>query len=115
MQQTLKQRFIAGCRALCAHLPPDAPLDALIADPALRRALGRALARHNAAAGGSSRRIARVLMVAEPPSIDRGEITDKGYINQRAVLRNRAALVEALHAEPPPSDIVLPVESVEEV
>ena len=36
-------------------------------------------------------------MLAEPPSIDKGEVTDKGSINQRAVLKHRAALVEALH------------------
>jgi feruloyl-CoA synthase len=40
-------------------------------------------------------------VLAEPPSIDRGEITDKGSINQRAVLAHRAALVEALYAEAP--------------
>ncbi|HRD85877.1 MAG TPA: feruloyl-CoA synthase, partial [Rubrivivax sp.] len=51
------------------------------------------------AAGGESKRIARVLLTAEPPSIDGGEITDKGYINQRAVLARRAAQVEALYAD----------------
>ena len=39
--------------------------------------------------------------MAEPPSIDKGEVTDKGSINQRAVLKHRAALVEALHAGTP--------------
>jgi feruloyl-CoA synthase len=42
----------------------------------------------------------------EPPSIDANEITDKGYINQRAVLERRAALVERLHASPPPPDVL---------
>ena len=42
----------------------------------------------------------RALVLEEPPSIDAGEITDKGYINQRAVLERRAALVERLHAQP---------------
>ena len=49
-------------------------------------------------AGGSSTHPVRLLVAAAPPSIDAGEITDKGYINQRAVLENRAALVEQLHA-----------------
>ena len=40
-------------------------------------------------------------LMAEPPSIDKGEVTDKGSINQRAVLKHRAALVEALHAGTP--------------
>jgi feruloyl-CoA synthase len=49
-------------------------------------------------ATGSANRIARAHFMAEPPSIDKGEVTDKGSINQRAVLKHRAALVEALHA-----------------
>jgi feruloyl-CoA synthase len=51
-----------------------------------------------AAEGGSSTHPTRALVLAEPPSIDAGEITDKGYINQRAVLERRATLVEELHA-----------------
>lgn len=45
----------------------------------------------------ASHTIRRLLLLTEPPSIDAGEITDKGYINQRAVLKRRAALVNALH------------------
>jgi feruloyl-CoA synthase len=48
----------------------------------------------------SSTRLARVLVLSEPPSIDANEITDKGYLNQRAVLERRAALVEKLYASP---------------
>jgi feruloyl-CoA synthase len=44
--------------------------------------------------------------MAEPPSIDANEITDKGYINQRAVLARRAALVEVLHADRPEADVI---------
>ena len=101
---------LAGCRSLCPHVPPDAPLERLIGEGAVREALGRGLARHNAQAGGGSRRVARALLAAEPPSIDRGEITDKGYINQRAVLRNRAELVARLHASPASAEIVVPSE-----
>ena len=46
---------------------------------------------------GSATRVARALVLVDPPSIDKGEITDKGSINQRAVLANRAALVDALY------------------
>jgi feruloyl-CoA synthase len=42
-----------------------------------------------------------------PPSIDGNEITDKGYINQRAVLEGRAALVQRLYAERPQSDVLV--------
>jgi feruloyl-CoA synthase len=56
--------------------------------------------------GGSSTHPKRVLVLAEPPSIDAGEITDKGYINQRAVLERRAALVEKLYASPAPAEVI---------
>jgi feruloyl-CoA synthase len=51
--------------------------------------------------GGSSTHPTRLLVMSEPPQIDAGEITDKGYINQRAVLERRAALVEKLYAGGP--------------
>ena len=46
---------------------------------------------------GSANRVARMVLLSEPPSIDSGEVTDKGSINQRAVLKHRAALVQAVH------------------
>ena len=61
------------------------------------RALAEGLARCNAGRG-SAARIARARVLREPPSIDHGEITDKGYINQRAVLARRADEVAALYA-----------------
>ncbi len=51
-------------------------------------------------ATGSSNRVARALLLTEPPSIDAHEVTDKGSINQRAVLRHRAHLVAELYTEP---------------
>ena len=50
----------------------------------------------------SSTRITRLMVMSEPPSIDANEITDKGYMNQRAVLERRAALVEKLYSSPDP-------------
>ena len=50
-------------------------------------------------ATGSANRIARLHVMHEPPSIDKGEVTDKGSVNQRAVLTHRSTLVEALHAD----------------
>jgi feruloyl-CoA synthase len=64
-----------------------------------RRRIAAALGRRNAREG-SSVRVRRVLFLDEPPSIDAGEITDKGYLNQRATLERRAAFVERLYAEP---------------
>jgi feruloyl-CoA synthase len=63
--------------------------------------LGKGLAAHNARHPGSSERITRALIMTAPPSIDANEITDKGYINQRAVLAARADLVDALHGDGP--------------
>jgi feruloyl-CoA synthase len=68
--------------------------------PALREALQGVLDTLAARSTGSASRIARALLLTGPLSIDAGEITDKGSINQRAVLRARANLVELLYAEP---------------
>lgn len=56
------------------------------------------LERLNRAATGSANRIARLRLLEEAPSLDHGEVTDKGSINQRAVLARRAALIEAIYA-----------------
>src|SRR5262249_46487229 len=62
--------------------------------------LAECLATLNAAAG-SSRRVERLLLLTEPARLDAGEITDKGYVNQRATLTRRADLVEALYTDAP--------------
>jgi len=72
----------------------------------LRQELAAALARHNAAAG-SAARIERLVLLGDPADLDAGEITDKGYVNQRQVLRRRAGLVERLFTEPPPADVIV--------
>ena len=56
---------------------------------------------------GSATRVARAVVLLEPPSIDRGEITDKGSINQRAVLQHRDAIVQALYDDPG-ENVILP-------
>jgi feruloyl-CoA synthase len=99
---------LAGLRSLCPALGPEAPLGELVGQPAVRAALVEGLQRHNAQAGGSATtRIARCLLLTEPPSIDASEITDKGYLNQRAVLAKRAALVERLHADQTTADVIV--------
>ena len=78
------------------------------AHPEVLACLQRGLAAHNQASGGSSSlRVARALLMTEPPSIDGNELTDKGYINQRAGLDRRAVLVERLYANPPASDVIV--------
>ncbi len=102
---------LAACRALVAEGEGAAPstslgLRELIRDARVRAALQRGLAAYNAENSTSSRRIARALLLDEPPRIDAGEITDKGYINQRAVIERRAALVDRLYADPPAPDVL---------
>jgi feruloyl-CoA synthase len=96
---------VEACRAF-AGLARDASLVEVARHPALREELAACLAAFRATATGSSTRIERLVVLAEPPSIDAGEITDKGSINQRAVLEHRAGLVEALYASTPSVDIV---------
>ena len=57
-------------------------------------------------ATGSASRVARMVLMAEPPSIDLGEVTDKGSINQRAVLKHRDGLVQAMHAGTAPNTLL---------
>jgi feruloyl-CoA synthase len=80
--------------------------DAIIADPRVRAAIREKFAAHNEANPGSSTRIRRVILMAEPPSIDGHEITDKGYVNQRATLERRHALVDKLYEKAPGEDVI---------
>ena len=96
----------AGCRGVCRDIADDAPVEAIIAHPEIRARLVEGLAEHNRENPGGSTRIARALLLAEPPQIDAGEITDKGYVNQRAMLARRAGDVERLYAAPPDDDVL---------
>ena len=98
---------VEACRGLCGDLFGPAPMSDVVRHPAVRarfQALLDALAREST---GSSTRIARAIVLDSPPSIDASEITDKGSINQRAVLKSRAALVEELYAEPPSARVIV--------
>ncbi|CUH75968.1 feruloyl-CoA synthase [Tropicibacter naphthalenivorans] len=75
--------------------------EALLADEKVRHATAEALHRHAEAATGSATRIKRVIYLAAPLDFDKGEVTDKGSINQRAVLRHRADLVDSLWSDDP--------------
>lgn len=97
----------AALRALCPDGAADAPLADLFGHEAVTAALAERLAGHNAANPAASTRIARAALLAEPPSLDGGEVTDKRSINQRAALTRRAADVEALFADPPGAGIVI--------
>lgn len=95
---------LAGCRSFCGA--PEASLAELVARPEVRRHVQETLSRLGAG-GGSSTQIKRAYLLAEPPSVEAGDITDKGYINQRAVLTRLAALVETLHRTPAPEGVMV--------
>ncbi|MBB5402104.1 AMP-binding protein [Paraburkholderia youngii] len=93
-QEACQERFgLRDAQALSCHAP-------------FHDALRESLLRHNGRYTGSSMRIRRVMLLNEPPSIDGGEITDKGYINQRAVLARRASAIAALYADKPGANVV---------
>jgi len=94
-----------GCRLIEPTLPPD-DLAATAAHPTVRDAFRERFAKFTTTSTGSSTRIARAILVDTPLSIDRGEVTDKGSINQRAVLDARAALIEALYSPSPPKPVI---------
>ena len=94
-------------KEICGDHARDQDTAALVASEAVRDHVRRGIAAHNAKQPGSSSQIRRVLILVEPPSIDANEITDKGYINQRAVLERRAASVEILYAGVPPAAVIV--------
>ena len=97
---------LGACRALTPDLAESADSATILADPRVRDAVRSRLEALAAAATGSSTRIARLVLLDAPPSIHTGEITDKGSLNQRAVLANRADLVEALYARPYAAQVI---------
>jgi feruloyl-CoA synthase len=95
-----------ACRRLVGN--SEATFDDVVKHPAVIACLKQGLETHNkSVAGVSSMRVARAMLMAEPPSIDGNELTDKGYINQRAGLERRAALVERLYADKPGEDVIV--------
>jgi feruloyl-CoA synthase len=78
-----------------------------VPDEYLRAQLAATMQRLAAEGGGSSQCVERLLVLREPAGLDAGEITDKGYVNQRAVRERRAALVGLLAVDPPPDAVVL--------
>jgi feruloyl-CoA synthase len=94
-----------ACREL-AKLPATAPAAEIVANPAVHWKFQELLNELAAEATGSSSRIARAILMAEPPAIDAHEVTDKGSINQGAVLKNRAALVLDLYSPRPSARVI---------
>jgi feruloyl-CoA synthase len=98
---------VEACRKRAPELPPGAAAALVLAHPQVRKAFEQFLGALSDPRRGTSARIGRAILLAEPPSLDVGEVTDKGSINQRAVLAHRAALVEELYADPPSANVIV--------
>ena len=96
-----------GCRLVNPTLPLD-DIAATARDPLIREAFRQRFATFLATSTGSSTRITRAILLDAPLSIDRGEVTDKGSINQRAVLDHRSQLIDALYSPTPAADVITP-------
>jgi feruloyl-CoA synthase len=97
---------LVACQTLTPDLPKTATPAEILNDPRLRAKFGELLNSFAKQSTGGSNRVVRAMLLAEPPSLDIGEITDKGSINQRAVLTHRAALVDELYATPPSARVI---------
>jgi feruloyl-CoA synthase len=104
---------VTACRALAGAAFAESPVGDVLDHPAVRQAFQRLLARLAAQSTGSSTFVARAILLDSPPSLDAREITDKGSINQKAVLAQRGALVAELYAGAPSSRVIVatPAES----
>ncbi|MFO1415492.1 MAG: feruloyl-CoA synthase [Burkholderiales bacterium] len=93
------------CRKF-AGLPPDTPADEVLRHPNVKLRIREGLVRLKREGGGSSTYPGRVLLLAEPPSPEAGELTEKGYINQRAVRSRRADRVLELYGDVPEPEVI---------
>jgi len=99
---------IAACASLCGGLPSGTSPEEVLSHQNVRAHVVSALQKLRADGGGSSMHAVAALLLREPASIDAGEVTDKGYINQRKVLHRRSDLVARLYTEHAPDVIMLP-------
>ncbi|HEX7522618.1 MAG TPA: feruloyl-CoA synthase [Candidatus Deferrimicrobium sp.] len=94
-------------REICRDTGGCRPVEDLVRDKEVLDHLRNSLTEYNVRQQGSATKVGRILLMAEPPSIDANEITDKGYINQGAALERRGDLVTRLYAERPDSGVVV--------
>jgi feruloyl-CoA synthase len=96
-----------ACRGLADGLDADASPAAVVAHPAVRARFETLLESFAHDQRGSAAVVARIVLLHARPSFDHREITDKGSLNQKAVLAHRAALVEDLYTDPPPPHVIV--------
>ena len=98
---------MARCRELAGNMSPDVPAADVLRHPAVWSCFQIVFDDLARQATGSSTFVSRAVLLDVPPSLDAREITDKGSLNQKAVLRNRAALVDDLYSTPPPAHVIV--------
>ena len=96
-----------ACAALALDLPADATADQVVAHPAVRKRVHSLLDAFAREQTGSATTVGRAVLLSTRPSLDAKEITDKGSLNQKAVLAHRAALVDDLYLDPPPPHVIV--------
>jgi feruloyl-CoA synthase len=94
------------CRGLCPDVAADAPVRRVLDDPRVLETFRRMLTELADRSTGSSTFVTRALLLDVPPSIDARELTDKGSLNQKAVLQNRGQWVHELYATPPSARVI---------
>jgi feruloyl-CoA synthase len=99
----------AAGAAKIAGVEPATPLSGLSKHPKVVEHIALALKKWNAAQSGLSTKVARAILLPDTPSIDANEITDKGYINQRAALDRRAGEIERLFAAKPDAGVIVAI------
>jgi feruloyl-CoA synthase len=97
---------VEACRRLAPELSTDASGPVILADARVIKEFEFLLRTLAAKSTGSSNRVCRAILLSDLPSLDAGEMTDKGSINQRAVLKHRATLVDALYTHPKPAQVL---------
>ena len=97
---------LSACRRLCRSITEDAPAADVLSNSQVRAAFQKKLDSFAEVNATNSTRVVRATLLATPPSLEARELTDKGSINQRAVLANRAAIVEELYLESPPQHVL---------
>jgi feruloyl-CoA synthase len=97
---------VDACRSLCADLGASAPLTAVVADDRVRARFRELLCTFAGSATGSATRVTRAMLLDEMPSLDAGEVTDKGSLNQRAILARRQVLVKSLYDDAPRREVI---------
>jgi feruloyl-CoA synthase len=98
---------IQECKALCPDLLDRNDTISVLRHPAVLAHLRDLLLQLAREATGGSNRVARAVILEDTPSLDVGEITDKGSLNSAAILQHRAALVEQLYQRDPPAHVIL--------